>query len=302
MLMFYYLRIQGMNQRLIYNQNKTFNIDFLLPLPVSITWSGFVVPVIPITDDITLYYEEQGAGFPLLLIHGLLSDLTCWKYQIDDFSKHFRVITVDLKGFGKSTKPKEEYKVHSHATDLYHFLQKLDIQQSHLCGLSMGGMVAEVFTIKYPQYVRGLVLADSAAMIADEAVGDRLSLIASHDMNWVANWGVKKITRLASPEAVNHIREMIRRVKKEDYRLALLSTAGFNIANYLKRIQNPTLIIQGEKDETVPMWHAEQLHNWIPNSTFIVLEGASHMTPVENPDKFNQLVLDFLQTVDTQTK
>ena len=256
------------------------------------------MPEVQVSDDVTLYYEEEGEGFPLLLIHGLLSDLTSWRYQIDPFAKHYRVITVDLKGFGKSTKPSEEYQVHSHADDLNAFLHHLNISQTHVCGLSMGGMVAEVLAIKYPKLVKGLILADSAAMIADYAVSDRLTLTADHDMNWFANWGVKKILRLASDEAKNHVREMIRRVDRTDYRLALISTAGFNIANELKKIQSPTLIIQGEKDETVPMWHAEQLKNWIPGNKFIIMKGASHMTPDDNPDEFNKLVLNFLAEVD----
>jgi 3-oxoadipate enol-lactonase len=259
------------------------------------------MPVIQISDDITLNYEEQGQGFPLLLIHGLLSDLTSWRYQFEPFANRYRVIAVDLKGFGKSTKPRTEYRVHSHADDLNVFLQHLKLPQTHVCGLSMGGMVAEVLALKYPHLVNGLVLADSAAMIADYAVSDRLTLIGDHDMNWIAKWGTKKILRLASDEAKDHVREMIRRVDKTDYRLAVLSTAGFNIANQLKNITSPTLVIQGEKDGTVPMWHAEQLKSWIPGVKFVVMKGASHMTPVDNPEEFNRLVLDFLAEVDAST-
>ncbi|MDO8124548.1 MAG: alpha/beta fold hydrolase [Candidatus Hermodarchaeota archaeon] len=262
---------------------------------------GSSMPEIQVSDDVTLNYEEKGEGYPLLLIHGLLSDLTSWRYQVDAFARHYRTIMVDLKGFGKSTKPHKEYRVHSHADDLFTLLQHLKITQTHVCGLSMGGMVAEVLVIKYPQLVRGLILADSAAMIANYAVSDRLTLISEHDMNWFADWGTKKILRLASDEAQNHVREMIRRVDRNDYRLAIISTAGFNIANELKKIQNPVLIIQGEKDETVPMWHAEQLKSWIPEAKFVIMKGASHMTPVDNPAEFNMLVLDFLKEVDTAT-
>ncbi len=259
------------------------------------------MPEVQVYDDIILNFKERGEGYPLLLIHGLLSDLSSWRYQVEPFAKHYRTIMVDLKGFGKSTKPRKEYRVHSHADDLFMLLQHLNITQTHVCGLSMGGMVAEVLAIKYPQVVKGLVLADSAAMIADYAVSDRLTLISEHDMNWFADWGTKKILRLASDEAKIHVREMIRRVDRNDYRLAILSTAGFNIANDLKKIRSPVLIIQGEKDETVPMWHAEQLKSWIPKSKFVVMKGASHMTPVDNPAEFNKLVLDFLREVDAST-
>jgi 3-oxoadipate enol-lactonase len=256
------------------------------------------MPEAQISDDITLYYEEAGQGFPLLLIHGLLSDLTSWRYQIKPFSEKYRVIAVDLKGFGKSTKPENQYRVHSHADDLYKLLQQLNISRTHVCGLSMGGMVAEVLAIKYPQIVRGLILADSAAMISNEAVTDRLTLIGEHDMDWFADWGTKKILRLASDDAKDHVREMIRRVDRDDYRMAIISTAGFNIANDLKAIQAPVLLIQGEKDITVPMWHAKQLRSWIPGARFVVMKKASHMTPVDNPDEFNKLVLKFLADVD----
>jgi 3-oxoadipate enol-lactonase len=251
-----------------------------------------------IDKEVTLYYEEQGKGFPLVLIHGLLSDLATWRYQIDPFSKRYRVITLDLKGHGQSSKPTREYRVASHADDVYHLLQKLHIAQAHLCGLSMGGMVAEVMAIRYPKVVRGLVLADSAAMIADYAVSDRLTLVKKHDMNWFADWGVKKILRLAKPEAKEHVRKMISRVGRDDYRLALISTAGFNIAADLAKITAPTLIIVGEKDDTTPLWHADQLHNWTPGSRLVVMKGASHMTPVENPQEFNKLVLEFLAEVE----
>jgi 3-oxoadipate enol-lactonase len=251
-----------------------------------------------VDKEVSLYYEEQGKGFPLVLIHGLLSDLATWRYQIDVFSKRYRVITVDLKGHGQSSKPTREYRVASHADDVYHLLQKLRIAQAHLCGLSMGGMVAEVMAIRYPKLVRGLVLADSAAMIADYAVSDRLTLVKKHDMNWFADWGVTKILRLAKPEAKEHVHKMIRRVGRDDYRLALISTAGFNIAADLATITAPTLIIVGEKDDTTPLWHADQLHNWTPGSRLVVMKGASHMTPVDNPQEFNKLVLDFLAEVD----
>jgi 3-oxoadipate enol-lactonase len=287
--------------RILYRAVKVFKrerVTFSLSLDSN---EGSEMPEIQVNDEVTLHYEEKGDGFPLLLVHGLLSDLTSWRYQVDPLAPHYRVITIDLKGFGKSTKPRKEYQVHSHAEDLKAFLQHLKITQAHVCGLSMGGMVAEVLAIKYPQLVKGLILADSAAMIADYAVSDRLTLLADHDMNWFANWGTKKILRLASDEAKNHVREMIRRVDKTDYRLAIISTAGFNIANELKNIKSPTLIIQGEKDETVPMWHAEQLKSWIPNAKFVIMKGASHMTPVESPEEFNQLVLNFLAEVDSTT-
>ncbi len=259
------------------------------------------MPEARLNDELTLYFEEYGQGFPLLLIHGLLSDLTSWKYQIEPFSAHYRVIIVDLKGFGKSTKPQYEYRVHSHADDLQALLEHLNISKTHVCGLSMGGMVAEVLAIKYPQLVKGLVLADSAAMISNDAVTERLTLISEHDMNWFGNYGVKKILRLADKEAKAHVREMIRRVDRTDYRLAIISTAGFNIADELKKIKSPILIIQGEKDQTVPMWHAEQLKSWMPSAEFVVMKGASHMTPVDNPEEFNQLVLEFLAKVDTMS-
>jgi 3-oxoadipate enol-lactonase len=261
------------------------------------------MPVLKVDSQVSLYYEEHGKGFPLVLIHGLLSDLATWRYQITPFSKHYRVITLDLKGHGQSFKPTREYRVASHADDVYHLLQKLRIPQAHLCGLSMGGMVAEVVAIRYPKMVRGLVLADSAAMIADDAVSDRLTLIKNHDMKWFADWGIKKITRIATPEAKEHVRKMIARVGHDDYRLAIISTAGFNIAADLAQITAPTLIIVGEKDETTPLWHADQIHNWLPGSRLVVMKDASHMTPVENPQEFNKLVLDFLAEVDkTATK
>lgn len=258
------------------------------------------MPELQVSDEVILYYEEAGQGFPLLLIHGHLTDHSHWRHQIEPFSRKYRVFAVDVKGYGKSTKPTKEYRVYSHADDLYSMLQKLNISQTHICGHSLGGMIAEVFAIKYPDAVRGLILADSAAMIADDAISSRLSLLTDHDMDWWARQGAKRIFRLAPKEEVEYEIGIMRRVDKQDYRLALLSVAGFNIASHLKKIRAPTLIIQGEKDITVPMWHAEQLRTWIPGAQFAIMKGASHMVPLEKPDEFNKLVLDFLAEVDAK--
>ncbi|MCX5913398.1 MAG: alpha/beta fold hydrolase, partial [Deltaproteobacteria bacterium] len=97
--------------------------------------------------DIEIHYREEGTGFPLILIHGLNGDLTGWGLVMPEFARYFRTLALDLRGHGDSGKPDQPYSIKEFSEDLKVFLTKLQIPQTHLLGLSMGGAIAKQFAI-----------------------------------------------------------------------------------------------------------------------------------------------------------
>ena len=115
-------------------------------------------------DGVRLHYQEKGTGTPLILIHGYTSSVYSWKDVFEPLSKNFRVIAVDLKGFGFSAKPDGDYTRRAQAVLIAHLLDHLKIEKAWLCGSSMGGEVALNFAVRNPERVAGLVLMDSSGV------------------------------------------------------------------------------------------------------------------------------------------
>ena len=106
-----------------------------------------------------LYYETHGDGDPLLLIMGLAADSTAWLFQIPEFARHYRTITFDNRGVGRSSKPPGPYTIHEMADDAAGLMDALGVERAHVVGVSMGGMIAQELALRHPARVRGLVLA-----------------------------------------------------------------------------------------------------------------------------------------------
>src|ERR1700687_58243 len=115
-------------------------------------------------DGVRVHYQEKGVGTPLVLIHGFTSSTYSWKDVFEPLSKNFRVIAVDLKGFGFSSKPDGDYTRRAQALLVAHLLDYLKIERTWLCGNSMGGEVSLNFALQNPQRVAGLILIDSGGV------------------------------------------------------------------------------------------------------------------------------------------
>ncbi|HNO65923.1 MAG TPA: alpha/beta hydrolase, partial [Tepidiformaceae bacterium] len=120
------------------------------------------MPYVP-TRDIITYYEEAGSGRPLVLIRGLGSDLQAWSLQVPELAKHFRVITYDNRGAGRTGAPDKPYTIAGMADDLAALLDALDIPTACILGYSMGGMIAQEFALKHPARVEKLILLGTSA-------------------------------------------------------------------------------------------------------------------------------------------
>lgn len=236
-----------------------------------------------------LYFEVVGEGESIVFIHGFTLDHRMWKPQVDEFRKKFKVITYDLRGFGKSSTPEDKY---SHHEDLKALLDHLGVPNAHIVGLSLGGEIALDFAVSYPDMVKTLTLADSS-------LGGYKSTV---DWNVHSEFGLDK----AKENWLNHqVFDKTRENKGalEKLKQIVSDYSGWHWFNNdprekvspstIEQIQNikvPTIIMIGEYDLSYFKDIAEILNNKIPNSKKIIIKNSGHMSNLENIEQFNKTI------------
>ena len=128
-------------------------------------------------ETISLYYEECGAGEPLLLLHGLGTDGRSWEYQRDHFAEQFRVIVADVRGHGRSARPPGPYSVPQFAADIFALLDHLQIDKFHLLGLSMGGMIGFQMAVDQPERFQSLIVVNSGPELVANSWKERWQIL-----------------------------------------------------------------------------------------------------------------------------
>ena len=262
------------------------------------------MPDAPIRDIIT-YYEEAGSGEPLVLIMGLGGDLQGWALQVPELAKHFRVITFDNRGAGRSSAPDKPYSIAGMADDLAALLDSLSITKAHILGFSMGGYIAQEFALKYPARVEKLVLLATAASI--DGYGRNVV------KGWVnvrrSNMSREQTVRLTacwlySPALLDDEARFERSIQnslnnpyaQQDHAFMRQAEAvlAFDAAARVASIKAETLVLVGKDDILVPPRNSEKLAKLLPNATLKVLEGG-HVGCIEFPHEYNAAILEFLR-------
>lgn len=246
-----------------------------------------------------LYYEIAGSGPPLVLVHAITLDARMWDEQFEVFAERYRVLRYDVRGFGRSNLPAGG--PYSHAEDLRALLTFLDVDHASLVGLSMGGGIAIEFALAHPSASDALILVD--ATVAGYQWVEGLPT-GARDQAAEAGISAAKLTWLQRPifapayehpEVARRLAEMV-----ETY-------SGWHWINdnpvrgaqppaiqQLETLRVPTLVIIGERDVLDFQRIAEILAKRIPGAVKVVMLGVGHMANMEDPERFNALVLDFL--------
>ena len=248
-------------------------------------------------NDIDIAYEISGnpAGLKMILIHGLYLNSDCWKFQLEKFEKDFHILRFDLRGHGRTTKPKKKFKIRNYVDDLKGLLDYLGwTEELYIVGHSLGGMIALAYSLENPSQVRKLVVADSFCFVAQEAVEEVLERVNNNKIEDFAI-GISERGLIPFDEDVaQFIAKLVTdHMTKQDCLTATEASAGFSICEDIKSLQIPTLVLVGEKDITTPVWAGKMLHDWLPISEFFVIPDAGHLTILDHPGEFNNLVLDF---------
>lgn len=260
-------------------------------------------------NDINLYYEVHGQGPPLLFIGGLGYGAWMWFRQTGALAGSFRVIVFDNRGSGGSDKPDYPYTIKMMARDAAGLLSFLEIVEAGVVGISMGGMIAQELALLFPQKVRRLILgctafggSNSVAMPADtfSALTCTEGLSAREMLRQAMATAFRPGYMEANPQEIHQILEW--RLEKPTPRYSWLhqfnAVAGFNSEDRLKELTLPVLIVSGDADRVLPVENSYLLKQRIMNSRLHIFPGAGHLFFIEEPERFNRLLLNFMSEED----
>jgi 3-oxoadipate enol-lactonase len=258
-------------------------------------------------DGVTIGYGDRGDGEPLVLIHGHPFDRSMWRPQVEYFAhRGRRVITPDLRGYGESTVVPGVTTLETFARDIAGLLDHLGVGRIVLGGLSMGGQIVMEFHRLFPGRVRGLLLADTFPEAetehgkktrrdtADRLLAEGMAPYAEEVLPMmVAPYNLR-----ARPAVGRHVLDMMRRTSPEGAAAALRGRAERrDYHESLARVAVPTLVVVGRDDEYTPVAVATAMHERIPGSELLVVDGAAHMPNLERPAEFNTAFHRFLRSI-----
>ena len=246
-------------------------------------------------------WREIGDGPPIVFLHGLGGTRTSWGPQIRGLGGRFRCIAWDMPGYGGSA-PLTPLTFRSIADRLVGLLNRLGIERANLVGLSFGGMHALHTALRYPHRVGRMVLADTSPAFGmdgtspDEWIRSRLDPIDGGEAPGDgAERVIDAITAVTLRGQVRQeIVESFREIPVEGFRAAVHCLPTNDVRAELGGLTHPTRVIVGQLDEETPVSYARVLADGLPNSDLHVLDGVGHLTPSEDPGRFNELVADFL--------
>jgi 2-hydroxy-6-oxonona-2,4-dienedioate hydrolase len=245
-----------------------------------------------------VHYLDTKKGYPLVLVHGFLGSNDLWKYQIKEFRKKFRVIGIELPGYGKNVKAKPLSSIHGYVNYVLKILNSLKIKEFYLIGHSMGGMIAQEIAARSKKIKK--VILHATGPIGE--MPERFEPLKVSRMKLRKN-GIKKQGKfIASTWFVKGAKHKNFNICKRSYERVLLKTADlsmlamqkWNGKKNLKKIKIPTLITWGNKDKSYGRPQVNTLKKQIKNSRLKVFNNCAHNVHLEKVKDFNRSVLKFL--------
>ena len=271
------------------------------------------MPKIPV-NRINIYYEEAGRGIPIIFVHEFAGDWRSWEPQMRFFSGRYRAITYSARGYLPSDVPDspEEYSQDLQIEDLKGLLDALKIEKAHICGLSMGSYTTLLFGLKYPDRARSLTVAGSGYGSGKDrqAFHQRVNEMADR----MLKEGMKAISKEYSvgparvqlqnnnPRAFEELRRQFEEHSAKGSAFTFQRVQGrrpniTDLRDQLQKMTLPVLVILGDEDEPGIEGSFFMKRN-IPRAGLEVFPRSGHLVNLEDPERFNRSVLDFITTVD----
>jgi pimeloyl-ACP methyl ester carboxylesterase len=257
-------------------------------------------------DRLTINYEVQGEGEPLLLIPYTSADHACYAFQLPTYTEHFSCIAIDLPGSGESDKPAGPYSTDGYAGQVAAFLGAIGVERAHVAGVSLGAAVGIHLAARHPGRVRSLSLhsgwdtSDDYLRIVLEqwrTMAPALPTVADIVIQGIFPWCFTPEMCVERPEFVDTLVEFVRGRPAQPVDAFLAQTEAalaHDASAVLGEIDAPTLITFGARDLVCGRRFAERLKHGIAGSELVVFEHLSHAGLHEDPETFNRATLDFL--------
>ena len=246
---------------------------------------------------VDLHVREAGSGLPVVLLHAFPLSSAMWLEQRNDLSDSCRVITPDLRGFGGSQLGFDEPSMDHMADDVAGLLDRMDLSEVVLGGLSMGGYVAMAFLRRHPGRVRALLLADTKAGADPQPARDKRERIAAalveEDsarvlVEEVLPALIGETTRREQPLVQGRVRALVEAAPPAAAAWAQRAMAGRpDSLETLRALDVPALVVLGEEDELATRADGEAMAEALPQGRLVMLPGAGHLSAVEAPEAFS---------------
>jgi 3-oxoadipate enol-lactonase len=258
-------------------------------------------------NHLTINYDQQGTGEPLILIPYLAADYACYAFQVAEYAKHFTCISIDLRGAGESDKPEGVYSTEIFADDVAAFMQAVGIPKAHISGLSLGAASGMWLAAKYPERVKSLSLHSGWAktdpflktvvegwQVAAKGLGSVSEMIILS----IFPWSLTPELYAAKPEYIQALAEFVQSRPVQPVAAFLQQSnavIAHDVAAQLSQITAPTQITFGRHDMVTSTRFADQMTGSIRGSELLIFEECAHAPIYQKVDEFNQKTLTFLQ-------
>ena len=264
--------------------------------------------------DMNIHYLEKGAGEPLLLVHGIGQSLYTWRSNFNELAKKFRVIAVDLLGFGCSDRPEIDYSPEEMAESLRLFLEKLGISRTHIVAFSTGSVYALTLAQKYPMMVDRMILI-SPGLLPTHTTSMWQNMLLSNSfcrlaLSTTSRSKVEGLlyelffdkTVLTDEVVDQYYVHLETKEQREPIYMALGTLESTDVLTGLRNMKNQVLIIAGRDDPWRDPAEIEEFAAPIPNSYVVFARNCGHMVHEEKPDKVNANIIEFLEWNLRETK
>lgn len=258
-------------------------------------------------NGIVINYDDSGIGeIPIVLIHGFPFDKSMWEPQLNYFKLNFRVISYDIRGYGKTTSDERDPDMNLFADDLIAFLDALHIDKAIVCGLSMGGYILLNALNRYPEKIFAVILSDTQC-IGDsaETKEKRTKSIASIKERGLTEFASAFVKNVFFKDSYEENLKIIDKIKS-----VILSTSSQTVTGTLKALAErkdmcfslreilvPALILVGEEDTITPLTESQRMKDNIPGSKLFIIPKAGHMSNLDQPELFNEYLNNFLSEI-----
>jgi 3-oxoadipate enol-lactonase len=258
-------------------------------------------------NDITMNYEQQGTGEPLVLIPYLAADNACYAFQVADYAKHFTCISIDPRGAGETDKPAGTYSTELFAEDVAAFMHAIGIDRAHVSGLSLGAATGLWLAAKHPGRVKSLSLhsgwskTDAFLKVVVQGwqtMAKGLGSVTNMVIQGIFPWCFTPELYAAKPDYIESLASFVRGRPVQPLE-AFLRQSDAVIAHdaeaALSKVKAPTQITFGRHDVVTSIRFADAMKNAIAGSELIIFEGCAHAPIYEHVDEFNAKTLNFLK-------
>ncbi len=246
-------------------------------------------------NNLKVNYIDCGQGEPVVILHGWGSSSAAFNYIIKSFSDKFRMIAIDLPGFGDSDMINEPWDVNDYANFITDFLKAIDIENPVMIGHSFGGRVIFKGIGEGKFTANKIILLDSAGIKPKKSIKSKIRLAAFKMVKCI----------LSCPLWRNKTSGLLNRARSyfgsSDYnnappvlRQTLVKSVNEDLRHYMPRINAPTLLIWGENDTATPLNDAKIMNSLIPDSGLCVIKGGSHFSFIDSPYEVNAIISSFL--------